>query len=306
MRTDARIAGPAATTLPGAKAERPARPDRQFRPGETGAWPGYRLPRGSRPPRSTGGDRRQQLPGLARRELTDGGQRSEVPLGSLPRLDDLQPRVPGDVSGVVRGHLRPGEPAAGPVACLQAHTDTPLPAPGRPSSVTTTPPGRSSSPARRSNRIGFSPMPMFPSASSTVEHRVPSGTGSWTEACSTSAPEARASWTAAGATSTPVQAVQAVPSRARISRPGPQPTSRVALPQRASRSSSPAALTDTQRGTFLVHPSRGWRRADAALLRPHREPCETVRLTDAPGSGPTAADEEVDACRAFHALPTLR
>ena len=96
---------------------------------------------------------------------------------------------------------------------------------GGSTSTTTVPSAASSSPQRRSSRSGSPPMPMLPSARSTVRHRPWPGSGSKTDFWRTGAPRLRHSATAAGAGSTPSATVPRW-ARPMTNRPGPQPTSR--------------------------------------------------------------------------------
>ena len=115
------------------------------------------------------------------------------------------------------------------------------PVPGAARSQTTRPVRSSSSTARRSSRTGAPPMPMLPSASSTVFQRPSPGSGSKTLRRRAETPRRRAWSTASRTMSTPSTTCPRS-ARCALIRPGPQPTSRVA-PRQCASSSRSAWLT---------------------------------------------------------------
>ena len=143
------------------------------------------------------------------------------------------------------------------------------------------PPGASSCAQRRSSRAGSPPIPILPSASSTVAQRPCPGSESNTEQCRAGAPARRTRATAAREMSTPSAGIPRSVS-ATVSRPGPQPTSRTGPRQWPSSSSSAASGGPHQRDIW------------SGSARP-----SAVRRTSAPGCPRSASSYSASSYRAI-------
>ncbi len=143
------------------------------KPGGTGR---KRPPASGRPARRTGATRAARCD---RRGLRDvpaerGGRvRSVTKRATRERADrlDLEPGPRRDLGDAVAADPCPAEPLGHDARRLQPDARRArVGAPGGSASTTIAPPGASSSPARRSSRIGAPPMPMLPSSSRIVRH----------------------------------------------------------------------------------------------------------------------------------------